>query len=381
MDRIRPTFSIQQKTGFGRARLGRLKTLHGVITTPSYVIVATKAEVKTLSPADLKKTKTQIIIANTYHLWDEKDVHKKLGTKMPMMTDSGGFQVFSLGAAKEHKVGKIAGKIRGSISRSNLSNSNLSDVRITECGVHFKIDGKKRFLSPEISMAIQERLGADIIFAFDECTSPLHSQTYTKNSMERTHRWATRSLKAHEHKDQMLYGIVQGGRFKRLRTISAEAIGSMDFDGFGIGGSFGKDEMVATLAAVIPHLPEDKPRHLLGIGTVTDIFSAIEAGVDTFDCVIPTREARHARLYTDNGIVDIRKKSFAHDRRQLLVSRKTFGTLHSLFRAHDAKAGRLATLHNVFWFNRLLERIRAALTDDSYLRFKRDFLSAFTRTS
>jgi queuine tRNA-ribosyltransferase len=377
----RPTFLISKKTRFGRARLGTLKTPHGTVVTPAYVIVATKAQVKTLRPTDLKKTKTQIVIANTYHLWDHADAHRTLGVKLPMMTDSGGFQVFSLGAAKEHSVGKV---LKQPIRRE----STVSNVRITERGVHFTVDlpdgkagGQRRFLSPEISIAIQERLGADIIFAFDECTSPLHPQDYTKTSMERTHRWAARSLKAHRRDDQLLYGIVQGGRFKRLRAASAKTIGAMPFGGFGIGGSFGKDEMVATLAAVIPHLPDDKPRHLLGIGTVSDIFAAIEAGVDTMDCVIPTREARHARLYTDDGIVDIRKIAFAHDRRKLLVSRRTFGTLHRLFRAHNTEAGRLATLHNVSWFNGLLADIRAALTDGSYETFKKDFLNRFTRTS
>ena len=378
-------FSITKHTRFGRARLGRLKTSHGTVNTPAYVIVATRGEVKTLEPSDLNKTRTQIVIANTYHLWDKSGVHKKLGVNMPMMTDSGGFQVFSLGAAKEHNVGKV-------LKQPVRKESGISNVRITERGVHFKVDGEKRFLSPEISMAIQERLGADIIFAFDECTSPLHPHDYTKISMERTHRWALRCAKAHKGKGQMLYGIVQGGRFRRLRTASAKTIANMDFDGFGIGGSFGKDEMVATLTAVVPHLPEDKPRHLLGIGTVTDIFAAVESGIDTFDCVIPTREARHARLYTDKGVVDIRKSKFANDKRKLLVSGVSFGKLHSLFRARDlktnlpaetqrARAGRLATMHNVRWFNGLLERIRTALSDGSYHKFKLDFLSDFTQTS
>ena len=156
--------------------------------------------------------------------------------------------------------------------------------------------------------------------------------------------------------------------------ILLDASGSMGFDGFGIGGSFGRDEMLATLAAVIPHLPDDKPRHLLGIGTVPDIFAAIEAGVDTFDCVIPTREARHARLYTDGGTVDIRKTQFARDRRRLLSSRAAFGRLHRLFRTRDSEAGRLATLHNVCWFNLLLRRIRAALADGTYADLKRRIL-------
>lgn len=378
-------FTLLKRLPTSRARLGLLRTPHGVIRTPAYVIVATHASVRTLSPADLRGTKTQLVIANTYHLWDapKNIVRTRLGVRMPTMTDSGGFQVFSLGAAKDHRVGKVLRQPTTYKLRPTSSN-----VRITERGVHFSVDGKKRFLSPESSITTQERLGADIIFAFDECTSPLHPQEYTRRSMERTHRWATRCLAAHTKKNQLLFGIVQGGRFKRLRTASAKAIGAMGFDGFGIGGSFGKDEMRATLAAVIPHLPDDKPRHLLGIGTVRDIFDAIEAGIDTFDCVIPTREARHARIYTDQGTVDVRKQACARDRRTLLGSRTTISRLHTLFRAHDmrsglpaeaqrAKAGRLATIHNVRWFNGLLERIRAALADGSYGKLKRQLFRAY----
>ncbi len=375
----KPSFRILQRSRTGRARLGILKTPHGTVRTPAYVIVATEARVRTLKPSDIRKTNTQLVIANTYHLWDKEDVHAKLGTRMPMMTDSGGFQVFSLGAAKEQGVGKV---LKQPVRRDRPA---VNNVRITEKGVHFKVDGTRRFLSPETSMAIQERLGADIIFAFDECTSPLHPFAYQKQSMDRTHRWAGRCLKAHSREDQLLYGILQGGRFKRLRTASAKAIGAMPFGGFGIGGSFGRDEMIATLAAVIPHLPEDKPRHLLGIGTVDDIFDAVEAGVDTMDCVIPTREARHARLYTDAGIVDIRKPAFAGDRRPLTpgcgcpacIKGLTRDGLRSLFKARDERAGRLATLHNVWWFNNLMKNIRTALADGSYLKFKRRFLSTF----
>jgi tRNA-guanine family transglycosylase len=368
------SFRIVQRPRTGHARLGILTTPHGTVRTPAYVIVATRAHVRTLTPADIRRTKTQLVISNTYHLWGKRNAHRILGARMPMMTDSGGFQVFSLGAAKESGVGKV---LRQPVRKEG----GISNVRITERGVHFAVDGKKRFLSPETSIATQEALGADIIFAFDECTSPLHPHAYTLSSMRRTHRWAERCLKAHATKNQMLYGIVQGGRFKKLRTASAKAIARMGFDGFGIGGSFGRDEMRATLASVIPHLPDEKPRHLLGIGTVADIFDAVDAGVDTFDCVIPTREARHGRIYTDDGAIDIRKVMYAHDRRKLLVSQASFATLHRLFRAHDMQAGRLATLHNVRWFNRLLEQIRAALADGSYPRLKRQVLKKCTSPS
>lgn len=368
---MKPSFVVTKRARTSRARLGTLRTPHGVVRTPAYVIVATHAQVRTLTPKDLRATKTQIVISNTYHLWGKRDAHAMLDANIPMMTDSGGFQVFSLGAAKEQGVGKV-------LRQPVRKNGGISNVRITERGVHFSVDGTRRFLSPETSIATQEALGADIIFAFDECTSPLHPHDYTKTSMERTHRWAQRCIDARTRADQLLYGIVQGGRFKRLRAASAKTIGAMDFDGFGIGGSFGKNEMRSTLAAVLPHLPEDKPRHLLGIGTVSDIFDAVEAGVDTMDCVIPTREARHGRIYTNDGAIDIRKKIYANDRRTLLVSRTSYARLHTLFRERDPRAGRLATLHNVRWFNRLLERIRAALADGSYRKLKRDVLTPFS---
>ena len=263
-------FKILKKDPKTRARLGVLKTPHGTIQTPSYVIVATHAAVKSLKPSDIKKTKTQVVISNTYHLWDKalknKNephlVHKLLGARLPVMTDSGGFQVFSLGFGK-NRVGKILTPFNGVYPQDD---PKRKDVKITEKGVYFMLDGKKRFLGPALSIKLQEKLGADMIFAFDECTSPLDSHTYNKKALERTHRWAKECLKARKRKDQMLFGIVQGGRFKDLRIKSAKFIGSLPFDGIGIGGSFGKEEMVKTLKWLVPYLPEEKPRHLLGIG-------------------------------------------------------------------------------------------------------------------
>lgn len=385
MPHQRPAFSITKKLPRTQARLGVLRTTHGTIRTPAYVIVATHAAIRTLKPADIPKTGTQMVIANTYHLWRESEKLKgrmtnlesrpstflirKLGISMPTMTDSGGFQVFSLGAAKDHAVGKV---LRRADSRK-LKVKSQSKVKITEKGAYFAVDGEKRFISPESSITAQQELGADIIFAFDECTSPLHPFAYQKQSMERTHRWARRCLLAHTKKDQFLFGIVQGGRFKSLRAASAKALANMAFDGYGIGGSFGEDGMATTLSWITPHLPDEKPRHLLGIGSVRDIFTAVEAGMDTFDCVIPTREARHAKIYTDTGPLDIRKGKYARDRK--------WKKLHLLFKRGDPEAGRLATIHNVTWFNRLLKNIRTALADGSYPRFKKEFLKRFATRS
>lgn len=250
------------------------------------------------------------------------------------------------------------------------------------------LDDKKRFLGPELSMQIQEKLGADIIFAFDECTSPLHDLKYNKAALERTHRWAKISLKLKARseklngKQQMLFGIIQGGIYKSLRIQSAKFIGALPFDGFGIGGSFGEKEMVQTLKTIIPYLPEEKPRHLLGIGRIEDVFNAVENGVDLFDCVIPTREARHGRIWTNKGHYDIRKSRYAADKLPLehgcecwTCKRKSRAQIHGLFKTKHPDAGRFATIHNVWFFNNLLERIRTSIRQGNFLKFKQKFLS------
>ncbi|MEK7194916.1 MAG: tRNA guanosine(34) transglycosylase Tgt [Patescibacteria group bacterium] len=404
-------FIVTSRDSKTRARTGILSTKHGKVETPSYVMVATNAYIRTLKPSDLKKLGIQIVISNTYHLWDKalknkKDpylTHTLLGTTMPMMTDSGGFQVFSFGAAREHNVGKV-------LQRERRKSTEKSLITIKEKGVDFLLDGKKRFLSPEISMDIQEKLGANIIFAFDECTSPLHSFKHNKEALERTNRWALRCLKAHKRTDQLLFGIVQGGRFNSLRTKSAKEIGAMPFGGFGIGGSYGKDEMREKLEVVIPYLPDEKPRHLLGIGRVEDIFIAVENGIDTFDCVIPTREGRHGRIWTKNGHYDIRRGKYKTSKKVLEAGCKcpvcsprrsgakagskgvTQAKVHTLFKspttakstteilppsAPRAKAGRYATIHNIWFFNNLLREIRASIKRGKFKEFKDKYLKQY----
>jgi len=417
------SFKILKKDSKTKARLGVLRTSHGTVRTPSYVMVATHAKIKALESSDIKKTKTQIVIANTYHLWDpallEKSgtsdkksfVLRRLGTTLPTMTDSGGFQVFSFGAAKEHNVGKV-------LARGKRKPGEKSAIRITEKGVYFTLDGQKRFLGPELSIEIQEKLGADIIFAFDECTSPLHSFAYNKQAVERTHRWAVRCLKAfHKVKTldeigggrseqsrqqgrsergrkgasaaqsrsevgQLLFGIVQGGRSPRLRKQSAKYIGSLPFGGFGIGGSFGENEMGDTLKTVVPHLPEEKPRHLLGIGRIKDIFIAVENGIDLLDCVIPTREARHGRLWTNKGAYDIRKGKYRNNKYSLetgcgcpACKKITRSQLHAWFKTKNPLAGRYASIHNIWFFNTLLDKIRASLVTGRFNQFKQRYLA------
>ena len=333
-------FKIIKKDKNTEVRLGVLTTPHGVVKTPAYVIVATYGQIKCLKPSDIKKTKTQIVIANTYHLWPEATKIKneklkmknlgresfildRLGTKLPTMTDSGGFQVFSLASGRHNKAGKIfpRGTAETQKKTENIEKEmGRKNVRVTNRGVYFKNNNKWddlrcrpiwQFLGPELSMKIQQKLDADIIFAFDECTSFFDDFKYNKKAMERTHRWAMQCLKTKANSPkpgQSLFGIVQGGKFKSLRIKSAKFIGSLPFDGFGIGGSFGKEEMVKMLKWVIPHLPEEKPRHLLGVGRIEDIFRAVENGIDLFDCVIPTREARHGRIWTKHGPMQIKTR-------------------------------------------------------------------------
>jgi len=384
--RINIVFKILKKDKKTKARLGVLSTPHGDIKTPSYVMVATHAKIKCLTPLDIKKTKTQVVIANAYHLMGSADgVHKTLGRNIPMMTDSGGFQVFSLGFGRKNRIGKILTTPRVVSPQVIHKRQNIN---ITDRGVYFLLDGKKQFLDPKLSVKIQEKLGADIIFAFDECTSPLDSLAYNKKALERTRRWAEESLAAKTRKDQMLFGIVQGGRFKNLRIKSAKFIGALPFDGFGIGGSFGKEEMVKTLKWVVPWLPEEKPRHLLGIGRVEDVFNAVENGIDLFDCVIPTREARHGRIYTKRCYYDIRKSIYKNKTAPLEKGCKcetcqkiNQGKLELLFKNPStlAAAQHWATIHNVWFFNDLLEQIRKTIAKSKFLEFKNSFMKKQNR--
>ncbi len=376
-------FRVLKRDKNSLARTGIIETPHGIVETPAYTMVGTNAAVRTLSSNDLTDSETQMVIVNTYHMWKDlggdlqnfEGLHRKMQWEKPLMTDSGGFQVFSFGFGREHGIGKV----KKASSPSGNSAKNI--VKIAEEGVYF-YDDKERFLSPEISMDIQEKLGADIIFAFDECTSPLNDYEYTKESMERTHRWAERCLVAKKIENQALYGIVQGGEFRNLRERSATQIGHMPFQGFGIGGSFGKLEMLDVLEWTIPLLPIEKPKHLLGIGRIEDIFEGVKRGIDTFDCVIPTREARHGSLWTKIGRFDVRKGRYADDTGKIeedcscpVCSKGILrGELHNLFKSKDLSAGRLATIHNVYFFNNLMGKIRISIREGKFEEVKKEYL-------
>lgn len=391
-------FTIEKKLKNGLGRAGEITTPHGVIKTPAFVAVGTKATVKALGPDDIVATGAQAVLANTYHLYlqpgdeivrDAGGFPKFMNWNGPTFTDSGGFQVFSLGAAFGKRESKISAANPVGENREEVSADALA--RIDEEGVTFKshIDGSSHRFTPERSMQIQHNLGADIIFAFDECAAPSAPYEYQKAAMDRTHRWAERSLVAHQglckiqSSTRALFGIVQGGRHEDLRRESARAIGGMDFDGFGIGGSFDKEDMGNAVRWVNEELPENKPRHLLGIGEPEDLLLGIENGADTFDCVHPTRIARNGTLMVPGGRVSITKAEYARDFSPVDEScdcstckNFTRAYLRHLFKADELLAYRLASIHNVRYVVRLVEGARQAILDGSFEEYRRKALLA-----
>jgi queuine tRNA-ribosyltransferase/7-cyano-7-deazaguanine tRNA-ribosyltransferase len=320
-------------------------------------------------------------------------LHGFMGWSGPMFTDSGGYQVFSLGFGREHGIGKIVGMFPDEDPRDRRrptaqASTQAKLSRVDDEGVTFRshIDGSTHRLTPESSISIQEKLGADIILAFDEPTSPLHDEAYTRLALERTHRWAERSLAARRRDDQALYGIVQGGAFQRLREESAAFIGGLPFDGFAIGGSLGtsKRHLEQVLEWSIPALSEDRPRHMLGIGEPEDLFRCVERGIDTFDCVSPTRHARRGVLMTADGPLTITKAAYREDDGPVdpECACPTCGTfsrayLRHLFVAEELLAYTLATTHNLAFILGLMARIRAALADGTLEEVKADVLERY----
>ncbi len=369
------SLKILKRSKKSRARLGILKTPHGEVETPTLVGVATQATVKALTVDQVKATGTGLLICNTFHLHLKPGeqvvkkaggLHKFMGWKGPLMTDSGGYQVFSLGFGRDFGVGKIA----HAPSKHKVGLKQQPKLlKITEEGVAFTsyLDGSRIFLTPEKSMQIQAALGADIAFAFDECTPPLADRAYTVQSMERTHRWAERCLKARDPK-QAVFGIVQGSKFKDLRTLSARIIAAMPFDGFGIGGEFGysKSDMSAMLRVVVKELPDNKPRHLLGVGHPEDLARVVKEGVDTFDCTVPTQYARHGTAFTSSGRIEITKSRYLADKKPLdpkcecsTCATYSRAYLCHLMRSKENTGGTLVTIHNLYYFQALMAKIRS----------------------
>lgn len=382
------SFSIDFEASSSRARLGTLHTPHGSLKTPAFIFCATKAAIKGASPSDLEEAGTQIILSNTYHLMLQPGgeliqrrggLHRFMGWKGPMLTDSGGYQIFSLGH------GSVSSEIKG--RRTGFKNKTLTGI--TEDGARFKsyLDGSYHTLTPEKSIQVQRQLGADLILVLDECTPYNVDKSYTEKSMQMSHRWALRSLAEFNRGPsgvQALYGIIQGGVYPDLRRQSCDFVNENAFFGHAVGGSLGasKDQMDDVVAETLPMLDPQRPIHLLGIGGVRDIFRGVLQGIDTFDCVHPTRLARHGgalvkaahwqeQPYQGKEHVNLMNARFRDDDRPIdencgcktckTVSRSY---IHHLLKAREINALTLLTVHNIYYMNALLESIRQAIAED-----------------
>jgi queuine tRNA-ribosyltransferase len=377
-------------------RTAQIRTPHGIIRTPAFVVVGTKATVKAVTPEQLGTLGAQVMLSNTYHLYlepgegivkDAGGLGSFSGWHRPTMTDSGGFQVFSLGSAFGRGVTKVA---RDSSAESSDGRSRQKDklAKVSDDGVDFVSfkDGSSHRFTPERSIEIQHALAADIILAFDECTSPDDPVDYQREATDRTHRWAERSLKRHRELGgvQALYGVVQGGKYRDLREHSAEFFSSRPFDGYAIGGSFTKEDIGTAVRWVNDILPEDRPRHLLGIGEPGDLFLGVENGIDTFDCVAPTRIARNGAVYTRDGRIVMTNASMRKDFRPIDGECDCYTCLNftrayiaHLFRADEMLAATLASIHNLRFIVRMVDDIRASIENETYESLKQDTLRRY----
>ena len=354
-----------------KARNGILHTNHGSYETPIFMPVGTLANVKTLVPEELKEMHSAVILSNTYHLWlrPGEDIvskagglHKFMNYDGPILTDSGGFQVFSLAKPKN----------------------------ISEEGVKFKshIDGRELFLTPEKSIGIQNKLDSDIAMSFDECPPASADYKYMKNSIERTLRWAKRGKDVHSNENQSLFGIIQGGAYEDLRKFSATETVKLDFDGYSIGGvandNESKEDMYKAIDYSIPYIPDDKPRYLMGVGEPIDIIEGVIRGIDMFDCVLPTRIARHGNAFFHHGKMNLRNAKFKEDFTPIendcdcyTCKHYTKAYIRHLLVANEQLAGRLLSIHNIRFLIKLTEDLREAIKNDNILEYKEKFLNEY----
>lgn len=368
-------YNLEKEEKNTKARLGKLETNYGTYDTPMFMPVGTRATVKGLTVDQVKSCNAGIILSNTYHLWlrPGEDVidhagglHKFMNYDGAILTDSGGFQVFSLAKNKAKD--------------------------ITEEGVHFKshIDGKKLFLTPEKSIEIQNKLDSDIAMSFDECPPASADYTYMKNSVERTLRWALRGKKVHSNPNQSLFGIVQGGAYKDLREYSAKETVKMNFDGYSIGGvandGESKEDMYKAIDYSIPYLPNDKVRYLMGVGDPIDIIEGVIRGVDIFDCVLPTRIARHGQAFTRTGKINLNNSKFIEDFTPIdpecdcyTCKNYTRGYLRHLITTKESLGGSLLSIHNIRFLIKLTEELRQAIKDDNILEYREKFINRYTK--
>ena len=367
-------YTLHKKEKHTGARLGEIETPHGKIQTPVFMPVGTQATVKAVSPEELKAMSAEIILSNTYHLWlrpgddlvkEAGGLHQFMNWDRPILTDSGGFQVFSLAKLRQ----------------------------IKEEGVHFRshLDGRKLFLGPEEAIGIENNLGADIIMSFDECPDYNHDYDYVKKSIARTTRWAERGLKAHKRPDeQALFGILQGAGYKDLRLQHAKDMISLDFPGYSIGGlSVGesKEEMYGVMDYLLPVMPENKPRYLMGVGSPDALIEGVIRGVDMFDCVLPTRIARNGTTMTSNGRLVVKNAKYARDFRPIdehcdcyTCRNYTRDYVRHLLKTDETFGLRLTSIHNLHFLTHLMADIREAIRQDQLMEFRDDFFMRYYGT-
>lgn len=398
------TFQIAHRLPGTLARTGVIKTPHGRVKTPAFIVGGTKATVKALTPEQVTALGGQAVLVNTYHLMLRPGaeivaraggVHKFMNWPGPIFSDSGGFQVFSLGMAYKKGIDATSHSQKGDAGAASHSAGQLAKVSDQDVQFRSHLDGAKLTMTPESSMELQHAIGADIHMSFDELTSPLAGRDYVETAMERTHAWAQRSLKRHQQLNdghvsnnenlQALYGVVQGGRELDLRRASADFLGKMDFDGYGIGGVFEPEEIPTTVGTVNAILPEEKPRHLLGMGAQpADLFLGVEYGVDTFDCVAPTRQARNGALYTLDGRINIRNQKFQRDFSPIddecdcyACHNFTRAYICHLFRSDEILGATLASIHNERFVVRTVDKIRESIENKTFDDYKKRFLERY----
>ncbi len=399
-------FSLESRLDGTLARTGTIHTPHGTIHTPAFIPVGTKATVKSTLPESVKELGAQAVLSNAYHLYlqpgsDVVDEAGGLGAFMnwdgPTYTDSGGFQVMSLGSGfKKVLSDEFSGK---TVADDAVAPGKERLANVDDDGVWFRshLNGDKHRFTPEISMRIQHELGADIIFAFDELTTLMNTRPYQEEALERTRLWAQRCLAEHKRLTearagkpyQQLFGVIQGAQYEDLRRKAARDLGSMEvdgqrFDGFGIGGALEKENLSTITAWVSEELPEDRARHMLGISEPDDFFACIESGADTFDCVNPSRVARNAAIYAPTGRFNITRAEFKRDFGPLVegctcytCQNYTRAYIHHLFKAKEMLSATLCTIHNEHFTVHLVDQIRASIVEGTYWEFKADTLGRF----
>ncbi len=366
-------FRLQKTCPESKARAGELQTPHGTVLTPVFLPVGSQGTVKTLTPDEVKDIGLRMILTNAYHLYLRPGIdiiknlgglHRFMGWDGAILTDSGGYQIFSLAPL-----------------------SQVSDEGVT---FRSHIDGSQHFMTPELSIQLQESLGADIIMVLDVCSTYGDSFEKIQEAMVRTHQWAERCLKAHQRDDQSLYAIVQGGIFPQLRRQSAEYLTSLDFTGYAIGGlSVGEPKEITLdmIDETLGFLPEDKPRYLMGVGSPEDIVESVARGIDIFDCALPTRVARNGALFTRQGRRNIRNAAFSQMEQPVDAACNCYtcrhfsaAYLHHLFRCEELLAYRLATIHNLTFISNLMQGIRKSILDGSFNTFQKEFLASYQPT-